>query len=287
VARRPFMPGILDSTHMFSVGFWVGEKRVEVWSVSTASGLGSGSGVDQQLPPHVQAVQLVLSTQGSHVRGTENPKTWWHDCQERRWSARHDPDQPAPGDEDTTPFFEVSYRIGDELAARWKVDTRSRSARLVRKPRSSAAVGLWQIPPLSRVASKSSHGMLPGTHGVFAFDGQFVTVQLLTEKDWMWKSEDDVYKLEARWEGDALFYRPPFATWQYLATFQGDRFFVVDEGRRLRWDFRRICREDLALRDAAILRERKVHDYRIKPTDPRVPARGSQVRRSSSAPMAE
>lgn len=128
---RPFPPGLLDSTQLFSVVFSVGEKRIHGWQVSTDTSLGDGQGVDSDLPPHVQAIQVVLTTQGERLRGAEKGQLWWHDCVARRWSASHDPDLPAAGDEDTTANFQVVYRIGDRPAAEWKVDIRARSATLV------------------------------------------------------------------------------------------------------------------------------------------------------------
>jgi hypothetical protein len=38
VVRRPFAPGIIDSTHMFNVGYRIDGKEVATWFVDTAKG---------------------------------------------------------------------------------------------------------------------------------------------------------------------------------------------------------------------------------------------------------
>ncbi|MBN2493794.1 MAG: hypothetical protein JXR96_04315 [Deltaproteobacteria bacterium] len=111
---------------------------------------------------------------------------------------------------------------------------------------------------------------MPGIH-LFEYDGRHVTIRLFTEKAWMWKTPDDVYKLKSRWKGDELYYLPPFADWQHLATFEKGRFVIRDTNRGREWAFERIRKEDLGPGDRAFVMARDPHDYGIKPTDPYVP----------------
>jgi hypothetical protein len=106
---------------------------------------------------------------------------------------------------------------------------------------------------------------------LFRYDGQHVTVMLFAEKEWMWKTPDDVYRLKARWKGRDLYYLPPFAKWQFLATFENGKFVMPDKPSGHKWDFERIRDEDLGEQDRAFTKKRNLHDYSIKPTDPWVP----------------
>jgi hypothetical protein len=127
------------------------------------------------------------------------------------------------------------------------------------------AVGLWRVPTAER--ERQAPGVIshPGTVR-FLYDGQTVTVFLMTEKEWMWKSPDDHYRLETQWQGDTLFYRPPFWRMTPLARFVGDHFESTDGTPPWRYEAvpsRDACDAD----DRVLLTERKIHDYSIKPTD--------------------
>ena len=92
----------------------------------------------------------------------------------------------------------------------------------------------------------------------FVFDGQTVTLLLFTEKDWMWRSADDHYRVQARWRGDLVEYRPPFGQWTPLARYAGVRFEgfeALDPAGTLTESEHRL------------LTPRRVHDYTVKPTD--------------------
>jgi hypothetical protein len=134
----------------------------------------------------------------------------------------------------------------------------------------AAAIGLWMIPASARAVSRGDERALPGIT-LFHYDGEFVTLRLVTLKGWMWRSEDDFYRLETRWVGGKLQCHLPFASFEPVATFQGDHFVYQDTTLDLTWDFAKVGERDLALQDRVILNPRKPHDYRIKPTDPYLP----------------
>ena len=79
-----------------------------------------------------------------------------------------------------------------------------------------------------------------------------------------WRSDDDFYRLAARWDGDVLSYRPPFGPWAELAAYDGERFVNVGSGRKR--IFRRIAPDDVVAFNRDILKDgREAHDYRIRP----------------------
>ena len=128
----------------------------------------------------------------------------------------------------------------------------------------AAAVGVWRIPPASR--SRSGPGVVEMPSVVrFYFDGTHVTLSLLTEKAWMWRRPDDTYRLDARWVGDDLQYRPPFGKWTLLATLRAGHF--EEPGTTAPWTFERVTPAMMDAQDRALLAPRPAHDYSIKPTD--------------------
>jgi hypothetical protein len=127
------------------------------------------------------------------------------------------------------------------------------------------AIGLWRVPVGERERFSPGVMSLPGIVR-FLYDGQTVTLSLMTEKEWMWKSPDDHYRLEMEWKGDMLFYRPPFGGMTPLARFVGDHFESGDG--KPPWRFESVPSRDACdAQDLVLLAERKVHDYSIKPTD--------------------
>ncbi len=139
-----------------------------------------------------------------------------------------------------------------------------------------ALVGVWRVPKAGReewnpVAKTVRH---PGI-AQFAYDGKYVVVPLMTEKDWMWKSKDDRYKLESRWVTAAdgreeLQYKPPFGDWTVLAAsvYEGRaRRLVLAESDKT-WPLERVRKAaDGDADDNALVVDRPVHDYSTKPTD--------------------
>jgi hypothetical protein len=139
--------------------------------------------------------------------------------------------------------------------------------RVAAHPVRSEAIGLWRIPlaDRERVVSPTVRAQ-PGTIR-FLYDGETVTLLLFSEKDWMYRSPDDHYRLASRWQGDVLQYRPPFGTWTDLARFRDAGFETVADSPRWRFQMvpdRAACDRD----DLSLLADRPLHDYSIKPTDP-------------------
>lgn len=125
-------------------------------------------------------------------------------------------------------------------------------------------LGTWRVPPGDR---RRDHGNVVAVPGVerFAYDGSTVTMFLFTEKEWMWKRPDDIYRLEARWVGDELQYHPPFGRWSRLATWAVDHFEVVDDPER--WVFEHVRGDMKDADDRKLDEPRPIHDYSIKPMD--------------------
>lgn len=136
----------------------------------------------------------------------------------------------------------------------------------------SEAVGLWRIPPSDRERRVSADVRAePGTTR-FVYDGQTVTLRLFTEKDWMYRSPDDHYRLATRWQDDRLQYRPPFGVWTDLARFRAGRFDTP--GGDLPRQFEAVASRDACEPDdLPLIAERAAHDYSIEPVAPSPAAR--------------
>ena len=126
------------------------------------------------------------------------------------------------------------------------------------------ATGLWQLKETREDADTGDR--LTNNVDVFAYDGDTVTLRLATLQSGVWKSDDDFYRVEARWQDDMLEYLPPFADdWAELAEWTGDHF--EDAGGGVRRVFGRVEASDVADYNRAILQPREPHDYSVKPTD--------------------
>ena len=125
------------------------------------------------------------------------------------------------------------------------------------------ATGLWQ---LQETRHEDDNGdRMTNNVDIFAFDGETVTLRLATLQPGVWKSEDDFYRVEARWQEDMLEYLPPFADWAELAEWRDDHF--EDAGGGVRRVFGRVDAAGVADYNRAILRPREPHDYSVSPTD--------------------
>lgn len=124
------------------------------------------------------------------------------------------------------------------------------------------ARGLWQFQ--NEIAFKDDGGKHAHDVFTFAYDGEHITMRLVTLHPGQWKSADDFYKLESKWEGDTLYYRPPFGPWTELASFEDDHFVNVGSGRKR--IFGRITSAQVIPWNAAILASKRgLHDYRMQP----------------------
>ena len=122
--------------------------------------------------------------------------------------------------------------------------------------------GLWQLSRAEEV--EDDGGRLGSDTYTFLFDGSTVTLRLLTLRAGQWRSDDDIYRLAADFDGHTLRYRPPFGEWTELATFEDGRFVDVGSGRKR--IFERIADSEVADFNRALLRPaRAPHDYRIQP----------------------
>jgi hypothetical protein len=127
------------------------------------------------------------------------------------------------------------------------------------------AVGLWRVPVGERRRESPGIVSSPGIER-FLYDGKHVTLFLFTEKDWMWRSKDEHYRLESEWQGDTLAYRPPFGRMGGFARFVNGHFETLDDKPPFRYEA--VPSRDAADKDdLVLLADRPVHDYTIKPTD--------------------
>jgi hypothetical protein len=72
--------------------------------------------------PHAQAIGLVMRTRADEIRQLDNAQRWWHDTQDRSWSAKR---PVGPGVVDSTHYFEVNYAIDGKIVGSWSVNTRT------------------------------------------------------------------------------------------------------------------------------------------------------------------
>jgi hypothetical protein len=129
------------------------------------------------------------------------------------------------------------------------------------------AAGLWRSREIAVREPKEHLVALPPVER-FLYDGRSVILMLMTEHQWMWRTDDNIYRLESKWQGDVLYYRPPFGDFTSLAAFRNGSFEIVEHNRR--WTYERLSNAgEVDAADRALLRPRPVHDYSIKPLSPR------------------
>jgi hypothetical protein len=135
------------------------------------------------------------------------------------------------------------------------------------------AVGIWKVPPQHAKAlndNRPNPKLSYGAPASFRYDGQYVTLQLCKNKAWMWGPEDDCFRVKAKWEGNDLYWLPPFGGWTKLATIANGRFEErTDYG--VVWKFERVGPEFLADYEQHLADEREPHDYAITPMGERRP----------------
>jgi hypothetical protein len=127
------------------------------------------------------------------------------------------------------------------------------------------AIGLWQLQETQQVDDDGS-GRLTNDAYTFRYDGDTVTLRLATMNPAMWRSDDDFYRVESRWDGDMLSYRPPFGDWAELAAWVGDHF--EDTGGGTRRIFARVGEDEVPEWNRAVRAPREPPDYSIQPGDP-------------------
>lgn len=130
------------------------------------------------------------------------------------------------------------------------------------KPERPEAIGYWRVHARHRL--RESPGLTASPSVVrFSYDGTSVTLHLLSEKQWMWRSQDNHYRLKCRWVEDKLQYLPPFGDWVSLAAFNCGRFVSTDGNPP--WEYERVTERDMSEEDRVLLKPREIHDYRVRP----------------------
>lgn len=131
---------------------------------------------------------------------------------------------------------------------------------------SEGPIGLWRVPQEQEDAFNAEHEG-GNTHyskpASFLYDGEFVIMHLFTMKGWMWRSEDEFYRMRAEWQGDTLLIEPPFGRLTPLATFKGDHF--VDENDSTKWIYERVGKAGVGEEEMLFLKPREPHNYDITP----------------------
>jgi hypothetical protein len=129
-------------------------------------------------------------------------------------------------------------------------------------------VGLWMVPvgqveeANARLEAEEKNYRFGGPDPFF-FDGETLTMRLLPMKVWEWHTADDYYRLSSRWEGDDLFWLPPFGEWTKLASFRDGAFQV--EHHDVVWRYERVPLDGVPPGLQPLLKPRDKHDYSIKP----------------------
>jgi len=140
-------------------------------------------------------------------------------------------------------------------------------------PDSVKAIGIWKFLKTDRyyeVFTDSTGRWYGPNTSIFIYDGTYITIQLWTMKDWMWKTPDDYYKVKSKWGHDTLFYLPPFGRkWEEMAIFKNERFTtsqMVNDSLII-FAYTKIKESEVEKEDSVILKKRKPHDYSIRPMD--------------------
>lgn len=115
-----------------------------------------------------------------------------------------------------------------------------------------APAGVWKMPSVGGVSDS------------FRFDGKYITLHLMRTKLWMWKTDDEFYRVKSKWVGDDLYLLPPFGTWTKLATFTNGHFERSYDSGATRV-YERVQARQLAEDEWPLLLPRTPHDYAITP----------------------
>jgi hypothetical protein len=136
-------------------------------------------------------------------------------------------------------------------------------------PSHPEAAGVWRVPLAERRRESPGIVQVPGVVR-FMYDGETVTMFLATMKGWMYRAKDDHWRMKSEWQGDVLYYLPPFGRMEPLARWKDGRFeSTVDTPPYV---YENVPSEAACDPEEKILvRPRERHDYSIKPTDPSPP----------------
>jgi hypothetical protein len=96
-------------------------------------------------------------------------------------------------------------------------------------------VGVWAISGAAVAEVNRGIAEAPFSYGCcgpfdpFFYDGETITMKFFREKEWMIGPPDDLYRLQAKWEGDHLYWLSTAKTWVFLATWRGDHYERASE----------------------------------------------------------
>ena len=114
---------------------------------------------------------------------------------------------------------------------------------------------------------RESADALPGIN-LFVVADNSVTLQLPSDVLVIGHPADDVYRLQAKWDGSNMFVFLPFGTkWELFASWEDGRFVMF--GNRKKSLFKKIARSELAKwQDDLLMRDREMWRYPfISPDD--------------------
>jgi hypothetical protein len=137
-------------------------------------------------------------------------------------------------------------------------------------------IGLWVVPA-SQAQEANARAEAAGKNFLylrpapFYFHGDSATMQLTPWKAWMWRSEDDYYRVKTKWVNEELHWLAPFGGWSKQATFRNGRFEL--EGDDVVWIYERVAPKNVRDDLLPLLKKREIHDYSITPLGGRDPGR--------------
>lgn len=87
---------------------------------------------ESHMPPHGEAIMLVLTTQAAVIANAESEKgLWWHDTKVRGFRVQ----RPFfPGIIDSTHMFTVIYTVDEKAVLCWSVETRRKTVEAIGCP---------------------------------------------------------------------------------------------------------------------------------------------------------
>jgi hypothetical protein len=145
------------------------------------------------------------------------------------------------------------------------------SGERVGDPPPADSAGLWALSD-ARVHAPNARAKSDGpkvyySPTFFAVDDHTVTIQIIPESDLIVRSEDDIYRLRAKWVGTDLYWKSPYAQqgWSKLATFLNGGFEQEVNSKLNRYE--RIAPDRLPVYARPLLKKRASHDYSINMLD--------------------
>ncbi len=115
--------------------------------------------------------------------------------------------------------------------------------------------GVWQL--VEREALRKGNASFYPFNVSFLYDGTTVTVHLVSLSGLFPESEDGMYRLSCKMEGDTLFHILPFNDkWTRLAYLKNGVFYTSEGGKE--WEYRKISPDQIAPENKAMLKENRV-----------------------------